>query len=140
MPSRRRTSRQRLATRSLARSLELSVAAPTVIAHRVGRLLAAGARPSRADRNEFQLMGTEKVLAFYQSWAAMWAQAGTTQLQLMQSFWRMPSWPPSSPARLVTRVLTGQAAALTKMLDAGMAPVHAKAVGNAKRLSRRKYR
>jgi len=83
-------------------------------------------------------MGNEKVVAFWQSWASMWAQACTAQLKMMQSFWRTPSGRPRSPASLATRALTGQAAALTKMLDAGMAPVHAKAVGNAKRLSRRK--
>jgi hypothetical protein len=35
------------------------------------------------------------------------------------------------------RALRGQVNAFTKILDAGLTPVHAKAVGNARRLARR---
>ena len=134
MERRRLRSAQRLTTKSL----ELSVAAPQVIAHRVGRMLAAGSRPSRADRSEFVRMGNEKVVAFWQSWASMWTQAGAAQLQAMQSLWRFPPLSRRSAAAAAARAVSGQAAAVTKILHAGLAPVHSKAVGNAKRLTRRR--
>jgi hypothetical protein len=118
--------------------MELSIAAPVVIAHRVGRMLAAGSRPSRADRSEFVRMGNEKVVAFWQSWASMWTQAGAAQLQAMQSLWRFPPLSRRSAAAAAARAVSGQAAAVTKILHAGLAPVHSKAVGNAKRLTRRR--
>lgn len=118
--------------------MEVSIAAPVVIAHRVGRMLAAGPKPSRADRNEFVRMGSEKVLAFWQSWASMWTQAGAAQLQAMQSMWRVPPRSRRSTNAAAARAVSAQAAAVTKILHAGLAPVHSKAVGNAKRLSRRR--
>jgi hypothetical protein len=43
-----------------------------------------------------------------------------------------------SAAAAAARAVSGQAAAVTKILHAGLAPVHSKAVGNAKRLTRRR--
>ncbi|HRP29208.1 MAG TPA: hypothetical protein PLG77_12335, partial [Burkholderiaceae bacterium] len=67
MKARRRTPSQRLA----AQAVELSLAAPQVVAQRVARMARGGAAPSTADRREFARMGTEKVAAFWQSWFAM---------------------------------------------------------------------
>lgn len=118
--------------------MELSVAAPQVVAQRVGRMLAAGPRPSRADRNEFMRMGTEKALAFFQSWASIWQQAGAAQLRALQYFWL--HWPTGRglSATSARRAWSRQAAAVTQVLDAGLAPVHSKAVSNARRLARRR--
>jgi len=82
--------------------------------------------------------GNEKVVAFWQSWASMWTQAGAAQLQAMQSLWRFPPLSRRSAAAAAARAVSGQAAAVTKILHAGLAPVHSKAVGNAKRLTRRR--
>jgi hypothetical protein len=106
MKSPRRTAVQRLATQAM----ELSLATPQVMAHRLTRMAMAGPVPSARDQREFSLMGQEKVQAFQQSWVAMWMQALITPLQ---------------PA---------------KVLAAGMAPVHTKALANARRLSKRKPR
>ena len=119
--------------------MELSVAAPQVVAQRVSRMLVAGPKLSRADRNEFTRMGTEKVVAFYQSWASMWMQLGTVQLQALRSIWTLPT-AAGSTSGAARRALRGQANAFTKILDAGLTPVHAKAVGNARRLARRAKR
>jgi hypothetical protein len=106
MKSPRRTSAQRLATQAM----ELTLATPQVMAHRLTRMAMAGPLPSARDQREFNLMGQEKVQAFQQSWAAMWMQALATPMQ---------------PA---------------KVLAAGMAPVHTKAVANARRLGKAKPR
>jgi hypothetical protein len=78
-------------------------------------------------------MGSEKVFAFGQAWAAMW----TRWYQVQFSFWR-------AFTRAVTArsVFSKRGAAFTlsqlaaSVLSAGLAPIRAKAVSNAKRLSR----
>ena len=54
--------------RLAAQAVELSLAAPQVVAQRVARISRAGATPSAADRREFTRMGAEKVAAFWQSY------------------------------------------------------------------------
>jgi hypothetical protein len=111
---------------------ELGIAAPQVIVHRLSRMALAGAAPSSRDRKEFTGMVVEKQLAFMQSWAAMWAEGLRWQQQLALSFLGGP--------RAVTRQMAGAGRAFDKMAGKGLAPVHRKAVGNAKRLSRTKLR
>lgn len=102
-------------TQRIARQLtELAFAAPQVVAHRTLRMAAAGSAPSPRDQAEFMRMGTEKVAAFYQSWAAMWL-----------SMWTMPF----GFARSLSAAMLGVA-------GAGLAPVHRRAVANARRLRR----
>lgn len=110
-------------------TLGLSLAAPLVIAHRVGRMARAGAPPSARDRKEFSLMGAEKVAAFYESWAAMGLAAVRAQQSLAASMLRSWSTLPSTTA------LTHQT---LRVLNQGIAPVHRRAVSNAKRLGRLK--
>ncbi len=108
---------------------ELAVAAPQVVAQRVMRMAVAGAQPNARDRREMRLMGDEKLLAFQQSWMAMWVQGWQAQVALAQS------------------VITGQltpwagghraADAAARVLAAGVAPIHGKAVANARRLARK---
>ncbi|MBS0595543.1 MAG: hypothetical protein U1E95_00410 [Rubrivivax sp.] len=115
-------------------TLQLSIAAPQVVAHRVGRMLRAGPRPTAADRREFHTMSAEKVRAFWQSWAAM----TTTAWQMQQQLWSSTgsaawAWPPA-PHR--TAALPPDAA--LRVLAAGLKPVHARAVANARRLGGRR--
>jgi hypothetical protein len=131
-------SRRKLAQQSLG----LSLAVPLVVAHRVGRMAQAGARPSARDRREFTLMGAEKAAAFYESWAAM----GSAALRAQQSLWltmmrnaALLPWgaaPPASvlptPAALAQHTL--------RVMSQGLAPVHRRATANAKRLGRVKSR
>ena len=127
-------SRRKLAQQTLG----LSLAVPQVVAHRVGRMAQAGARPTARDRQEFTLMGAEKVAAFYESWAAM----GQAALKAQQSMWlammrnaALAPWGAAKPASLLPTP-----AALTqhslRVMSQGLAPVHRRAAANAKRLGR----
>jgi hypothetical protein len=115
--------------RKIARqTLGLALAVPQVVTHRIGRMAAAGAKPSARDRREFALMGAEKVAAFWESWAAM----GWAAMQAQQALWRSMMLAPwgGLPTK---QALAGQA---LRVLNHGLAPVHRRAVGNAKRLAR----
>jgi len=134
MASRRNPS-QRLA----AQSVELAWAAPQVVAHRLSRMATAGTNPSALDRREFARMGHEKVLAFYQSGMALWAQMWRLQMQWSQSLLTM-GWATALGAR--PRGLSSRAAgdAAARLLAAGLAPLHVTAVANARRLNARSGR
>jgi hypothetical protein len=112
--------------RSLVKAAELSLTAPQVIAMRTARMLAAGVNPSARDRREFERMGTEKVLAFWESMSAMGLEVAKAQqryaLSAMLQWWS-PWVAPWSVG-----------AAATKVLEKGLAPVHKRASANARRL------
>jgi hypothetical protein len=119
--------------RKIARqALGLSWAVPQVVAHRVGRMATAGATPSAQDRKEFALMGAEKVAAFYESWAAMGLAAVQAQHRLWSGMMFSPWGRAPSNSALASQTL--------RILGQGLAPVHLRAVGNAKRLGRTKRR
>ena len=136
MPSNRpRTSR------SIAvQATELALAVPQVVAHRLTRLALAGPTPSARDRKEFERMVAEKNAAFAASWGAMGAQAARANQALAASFFSSflaaASGRRPSPA---VSMLAMQKAALG-VIGSGLAPVHRKAVANAKRLGRTKLR
>ena len=123
------------------RTTELAGAVPQVVAARMGRMLAAGPVPNMRDQQEFYRMGAEKVEAFGESWVAMSQQAMAAQQQFvlwwMQTWWKValggwmnpPSWNQLSSS--------AQRRVFDSMLDVtmrGMAPVHRRAVANARRL------
>ena len=126
------------------KSLELGWAAPQVVAQRVGRMMTAGPNPSARDQQEFMRMGNEKVVAFCESWMGMWSEA-------YDAFWRAASSMVSTPSlltptssdpfaalgmgKVTNRMLKQQVNALACVLNAGISPVHAAAVSNAKRLA-----
>jgi hypothetical protein len=112
--------------RSLAKFAELSVAAPQVVALRTARMLAAGANPGARERRELERMGTEKMLAFWESMNAMALEMAKAQQQY--ALFAMRQWwsPWVSPASV--------AASATKVLEKGLAPVHKRASANARRL------
>jgi hypothetical protein len=98
----------------------------------------AGAFPSERDSKEFRLMKDEKVAAFNQSWQAMWLHAWQSQMSMATSIcqacwfpWMYGSRLSSLPATFVENMTHG-------VLAKGMAPVHRRAVSNAKRLARLK--
>jgi hypothetical protein len=127
-------------TRLARQAAELSFAAPVVIAHRLARMGAAGPSPSARDRREFERMTSEKVLAFYQSWAAMGMQAYANQIALTQSLARSAMramMTGMAPMPAMKRTVRRHAPSdMTRILAAGIGPVHRAAVANAKRLSR----
>lgn len=105
-------------TRLASQVAELSIAAPQVVAHRMGRIMKNGPHYSPADHKEFAGMVMEKQFAFVQSWWAMWAQA----LKIQHALW-MGATPWSH--------------AWMSVAEKGLKPVHAKAVSNARRLGRK---
>ena len=113
-----------------AQAVELGIAAPQVIAYRLAKMASAGATLSPSDSAEFMRMGSEKIEAANESWAAMANQAFLENqklaIRMAQSFWGMGRSP---GARQVND-------AAMRILGKGMAPVHRRAVANAKRLSR----
>ena len=126
-------------SRSLARhSLDLSIAAPQVIAHRVARMARAGAAPSARDLAEFQRMGAEKITAFGAAWQAMGLAAVRAQQSYLQALTRslLTPWWIASPA--LGALARRANAAAVDVLAAGIAPIRHKAVGNARRLARRR--
>ena len=132
---------RRRANRSLAvKAAELAFAVPQVVAHRVTRMATSGPKLSARDRKEFELMVAEKNAAFGESWNAMAVQAVLANQALAASFFRalldVARGKTPSAARSATQL---QRAALG-VLGKGFAPVHRKAVANAKRLRRTKLR
>jgi len=122
-------------SKSLAvQTMELGVAVPQVIAHRVARMAIAGASPSARDRKELRLMGTEKVAAINEAWNAMAVEAFRANQRLTLSFMQSLWFPWVHPKR---RQLSNPA---LDILAKGMAPVRRRAVANAKRLGRLKRR
>ena len=128
-------------SKSLAtQAAELAFAVPQVVAHRVTRMAIAGPKPSARDRKEFKLMSAEKTAAFQESWSAMATQAVRANQALTASMMRS-FWTP----RLGGKALTGNMAsqmhnAALGVLGKGLAPVHRKAVANAKRLAKTRLR
>ncbi|HEX4857085.1 MAG TPA: polyhydroxyalkanoate granule-associated phasin [Limnobacter sp.] len=123
-------------TRLSTQALELSLAAPQVMAQRMVRMALAGSKPTPQDQKEFHEMSDEKVQAFYQSWAAIWVQMFKSQLAVAEAM----------TTAFTTAMVAGKALSAdstlqaisreaNKVLYAGMEPVHRKAVANAKRLA-----
>ena len=128
-------------TKSIAaKTAELAVAVPQVVAHRVARMAMAGPTLSERDRKEFERMVAEKHTAFSEALQAMATQSVRANQALatsfMRSVWSPARAPKPTPAKLAAQV---HAAALG-VLGKGMDPVHRKAVANAKRLARTKLR
>jgi hypothetical protein len=97
---------------------------------RSARMLAAGANPGLRDRRELERMGTEKVLAFWESMNAMALEMAKAQQQY--ALFAMRPWcsPWISPPSV--------AASAMKVLEKGLAPVQKRASANARRLRKRR--
>lgn len=128
MPKRRTTSLARQTT-------ELAIATPQVVAHRLTRMALASPTLSARDRKEFHGMVREKQVAFGQSWMAMAMEAMRVHQQILGSllFWPWSVMTPGHAARLYR---DGARSILAK----GIAPVHGKAMSNARRLARTRLR
>ena len=133
--------RQSRANRSLAtKAAELALAVPQVVAHRVTRMALSSPKPSLRDRKEFERMVAEKNTAFAESWKAMATQAALANQALAASFFHsfLSAARGKRPSAAATASQLHKAA--LGVLGKGLAPVHRKAVANAKRLSRTKLR
>jgi hypothetical protein len=132
-----RRSRSRRPIRSTRKAVELALAVPQVVAHRLGRAALAGASPSARDRREFQRMYAEKFAALNEAWNAMAMEMFNANMRLMMSplAWSSP-WTRATSSGLAStygRTVLG-------IVDKGMAPFHRRAVANAKRLARTRAR
>jgi len=99
----------------------------------------AGPTPSARDRRELHLMVAEKIAGFGEARNAMVLQSIRANQTLAISLYRV-FWTPSPRRRaLLTTAVAGQLqSAALDIFDKGLAPIHRKVVGNAKRLARRK--
>lgn len=135
------TSRTRKSKSIATKTAELAVAVPQVVAHRVTRMAIAGPTPSARDRKEFERMVAEKKVAFTQAWQAMASEAALANQALAQSalrtIWTPTNWGKPAVADEFARQMQG---ATLGVLGKGLAPVHRKAISNAKRLARTKLR
>lgn len=135
------TNRHTRKTNSLmAKAAELAYAVPQVIAHRVTRMAIAGPSLSARDRKEFEGMSSEKTVALSGSWNAMTLEAIRANQTLAASLFRW-FWSPWLRGRPSANTVAAQMqSAALGILGKGMAPVHRKAVANAKRLARTRLR
>ncbi len=93
--------------------------APQVIALRSMRL---------HDQREMQRMGTEKVLAFWESVNAMGLQVAKANQDYALFALRQWWWPWMTPLQVASEV--------GKVLEKGLTPVHKRVAANARRLRR----
>ena len=123
------------------KTAELALAVPQVVAHRLLRMAQAGPRMSARDRKEFARMFAEKHSAFGESWNAMAQQALHSHRAFAATLALATSKPPSARAGAVHHALAVQLQqAALAVLGKGLAPVHRRAVANAKRLARARLR
>jgi hypothetical protein len=123
--------RKRGATGAAVKLAELGFAAPQVIAHRLTRMALAGPTLNARDRREFNGMVTEKQAALAQAWAGMFAEG--VRLQQHSALSLLTGATPQMHAAQAK-------SAASRIASAGLAPIHRKAVANAKRLARTKLR
>jgi hypothetical protein len=134
------TRRTRAKSSLALQAAEIALAAPQVIAHRLTRMALSGPRLSERDRKEFALMVAEKNAAFTEAWQAMATHSARANqalaASLLKSLLGVAHGKRPSPARSVAQLHHATLGVLGK----GLAPVHRKAVANAKRLARTKLR
>lgn len=125
--------------RSLASEMAaVSMASPLVIAQRLYRLSQPGALASTRGQREVMRMGSEKVAATMEGASAMMFEALAIQQRLWWSAWAQ-AW------RAWALPATGHRARAPNLFDlgmgmaaAGLAPYRRRAVGNRRRLARRR--
>ena len=126
------------------KAAELMVAAPVVVAHRVGRMMLARANPSRRDQKELTLMASEKTDAMAESWSAMGRSVMRSNQRNLQSGFVAWMNPHTYSELAVGKLPKALRAPWSRVSDDivratlhGLEPVHRRAVANAKRLSTR---
>jgi hypothetical protein len=124
----------------MKQAAKLAIAVPQVVAHRMTLMAWAGPQPQSSDRRELKLMSDEKTEAFNESWIAMARQAFAAQQALSFSMFDSLMWSPLRGLPSAGAVVNQVNRAAMGVLSQGMAPVHRRAVANARRLSRHKPR
>src|ERR1017187_744305 len=132
------TRRSRKSKSLTVKSMELALSVPQVVAHRVTRMTLAGPKLSDRDGKEFQMMGNEKHAAFARAWSDMAMHAfranQAVTASMLRFFFTPFSYKTASAASAAAQVRNAAIGVLGK----GLAPIHRKAVSNAKRLAKTK--
>jgi hypothetical protein len=132
------TRRSRKSKSLTVKSMELALSVPQVVAHRVTRMTLAGPKLSDRDRKEFQMMVNEKHAAFARAWSDMAMHAfranQAVTASMLRFFFTPFSYKTASAASAAAQVRN----AANGVLGKGLAPIHRKAVSNAKRLAKTK--
>jgi hypothetical protein len=127
---------------SLIKMGELALATPRVIAFRTAPMLACGPFSPAANQAEVARMSVEKLEVFVESVSAMSAQLYVSNQKwaslAMRAWWNVCLMPWSAPNwwSSFTPIHKHAESTATKVIAAGLAPVHRRAVGNDRRLSR----
>jgi hypothetical protein len=134
------TSKRTRASNTIAKqSTEMAFAVPQVIAHRLTRMALAGPVLSSRDQKEFQDMVAEKQAAFMQAWTAMATESlRANQAMAMSMFGAFLN--PFSRGKSSSKIASDMQTAAMGVFSKGLAPMHKKAVSNAKRLAKTKLR
>ena len=122
------------------KAAELSLAVPEVVTHRMTRMALSGSKPSARDRREFERMMTEKGMAFANAWTAMALQTARANQAVATSLFRSFLSASRGGAAYSATSATQMHKAALDILSKGLAPVHRKAVANARRLRRTRIR
>jgi len=133
MPTRRRKPKS-----FAVQTFEVGIAAPQVIAHRLAGMARANIAPSALSTTELHRMGAEKIAAINEAWAAMVTQAILENQKFALRFMQSLRWPWMCPTCTMKAVPRQLSRAAESILGKGMAPVHRRAVANARRLGRNK--
>ncbi|MBS0447018.1 MAG: hypothetical protein JSR59_13835 [Proteobacteria bacterium] len=115
---------------------ELAMVTPQVVMQRLLRMATAPLPWSQRDRTEFTRMTSEKASAFGEAWFGMWLNSFETQQRMALALWRS-FLVPGAGAQGAWRAATHWQDGAVSTLHRGLAPVHRKAVANARRLARR---
>lgn len=134
------TRRTRKSKSLTVKCMELALSVPQVFAHRVTRMALAGPKLSDRDRKEFQIMVNEKHEAFAQAWSDMAVHALRANQAYTASMLRL-FFTPFSYKKLSAAAAAAQVQnAAIGVFGKGLAPVHRRAVSNAKRLAKTRLR
>lgn len=117
--------------------VQLTMAAPMVIAQRMTRMGLAGAPPSASDRKEMDRMSAEKVDAFTETWNTTATRMTRASMELGFDLMRVPWSPWSRAGGLVNAAAVRFGEAATDTMQQSLAPMRRRAVANAKRLGRK---
>lgn len=121
------------ARRALNQQLtDLAFIAPRVITRRVAQVAASGGQLSKNDQRELSRMSSEKVMAAWESWAAMATYSFSLGTDIALAATSM--WLPGLPSK---RLPSAQDATI-KLASAGVGPYRRIAAANDRRLAKTK--
>jgi hypothetical protein len=119
--------------------VQLSMAAPMVVAQRMTRMALAGASPTASDRREMNRMSAEKIAAFTESWNNTATRMTRANVNLGLDLMRVAWSPLHRTGGLVNTAAARFGDAATASVQGSLGPVRRRAVANARRLGRKRH-